>query len=157
MNLVGKRTHCYGLFYWKKDETYRDFDDSKLFEEKMHKAILLKSIKIYFIENDKLLGLESSFVNFITGEKKTSEYHGGEVASENVQIKEIKMDYNEYIKFFDLEFAQDFEKIIYIQILTNRGKEIKFGEYKEKKTTVIRDKTKDYMIQFFLVDMIKLS
>ena len=149
MKLVGKRTHCYGLFYGKKDENYKDFDDSKLFEEKMHKAILLKSIKIYFIENDKLLGLESSYVNFITGEKKTSEYHGGEVVSENVQIKEIKMDYNEYIKFFDLEFDQDFEKIIYIQILTNRGKEIKFGEYKEKKTTVVRDKTKEYMIQFF--------
>ena len=33
--------------------------------------------------------------------------------------------------------------------MTNRGKEIKFGEYNEKKTTIVRDNEKEYMIQFF--------
>ena len=125
MKLLGKRTSLYGLFNGKPDENCKEFDDSKLFEEKMHKSILLKTIKIYFIEKDKLLGLESLFVNFITGEKKTSGYHGGEIVSKDIQIQEITMEYNEYIKSFDIEFDKDFEKIIYIHILTNRGKELK--------------------------------
>jgi hypothetical protein len=149
MKLIGKRTTLYGLFNGKPDENCKDFDDSELFEEKMYKSILLKSLKIYFIEKDRLLGLESFFVNYITGEKKTSGYHGGEILSKDIKIQEITMEYNEYIKSFDIEFDKDFEKIIYIHILTNRGKEIKFGEYNEKKTTIVRDNEKEYMIQFF--------
>ena len=149
MKLLGKRTPPYGLFNGKPDENYKEFDDSQLFEEKMHKSILLKTIKIYFIEKDRLLGLESFFVNYITGEKKSSGYHGGELLSKDINVKEITMDYNEYIKFFDIELDKDFEKIIYIHILTNRGKELKLGEYEEKKTTVVRDNNKEYMIQFF--------
>ena len=51
MKLIGKRTTLYGLFNGKPDENCKDFDDSELFEEKMYKSILLKSLKIYFMRN----------------------------------------------------------------------------------------------------------
>ena len=145
----GKRTCLYGLFYAMKADDYVKFDDSLLYDEKLNKGTFLKSIKIYFILNQRLLGFESSYVNFVTGEKKNSGYHGGEKVSKDIQIKEIIMDYNEYITFFDIELDKDYENIIYIHIKTNRGKEIKFGEVQERKTTVIRDESKNYMIQFF--------
>ena len=145
------QTTQYGLFKYYSEET-TDFDDSKLFDQKLYIGTLLKSVKIHFIEENekkKFLGLESSFVNFITGERKRSEYHGGEKASNEIQIKELVVEGNEYFINFELGLDTKFESIIYIKIQTNKGNEIEFGENKENKLTIKNYDQNKSMIQFF--------
>ena len=145
------KTTQYGLFKYYSEET-TDFDDSKLFDQKLYIGTLLKSVKIHFIEENekkKFLGLESSFVNFITGERKRSEYHGGEKASNEIQIKELVVEGNEYFINFELGLDTKFESIIYIKIQTNKGNEIEFGENKENKLTIKNYDQNKSMIQFF--------
>lgn len=145
------QTTQYGLFKYYSEET-TDFDDSKLFDQKLYIGTLLKSVKIHFIEENekkKFLGLESSFVNFITGERKRSEYHGGEKASNEIQIKELMVEGNEYFINFELGLDTKFESIIYIKIQTNKENEIEFGENKENKLTIKNYDQNKSMIQFF--------
>ena len=46
------QTTQYGLFKYYSEET-TDFDDSKLFDQKLYIGTLLKSVKIYFIEENE--------------------------------------------------------------------------------------------------------
>ena len=142
-----KRTAYYGLFPQHIKET-KDFDDSTLFNEKVQMGILLKSLKIYFIRNQKLLGLESSFVNFITGERKQSEYHGGDKNSKDIIIKDITVGNMEYIKNVEFALDENFETINYLKIITSKENEIEFGEKKGKALTILNFEG-DNMIQCF--------
>ena len=105
-----KRTALYGLtkMYPKEDEPTTDFNDSQLFKDKDHISIKLKKIKIYYKEKERLLGMESAFENYLTGEKKQSEYHGGDKNNENnsIQHDEIEVGVNDYIKNFQIEFGE---------------------------------------------------
>ena len=142
-----KRTAQYGLFPQNIRET-KDFDDSTLFPEKVQMGILLKSLKIYFIQNQRLLGLESFFVNFITGERKQSEYHGGDKTSKDIIIKDITVDNMEYIKNIEFALDEKFELINYLKIITSKEKMIEFGEKIGKSITILNFEG-DNMIQCF--------
>ena len=149
MNKIGKRTSQYGLFKINSKEV-KDFDDSELFEEKLHKGTLLKSVKVYFSKNQKLYGIESSFVNIINGQKKHSNYHGGEkdINQDELEIQELNMRTGEYISNFTIGLDYEFDKIKYVKIMTNRGNEMELGENDGKKLTILTDK-EDNMIQYF--------
>ena len=115
MNKNPKRTTQYGLnLEFVADSS--NFDDSELFEKNIQTETKLTSIKIYFIQKQRLLGLESSFVNFITGERKQGGYHGGDKTSKDIEIKELIMKDNEYVKNFELTMDDKFDLICYIKI-----------------------------------------
>ena len=147
MNKNPKKTAQYGLFLGYEDN-WSDFDDSELFEKNIQIETKLSSIKIYFIHNQRLLGLESSFVNFITGERKQGDYHGGDKTSKDIEIKELIMKNNEYVKNFELTMDDKFELICYIKITTSKENVIEFGENKGKKITILNFQG-DNMIQSF--------
>ena len=147
MNKNPKRTTQYGL-YLEFVADSSNFDDSELFEKNIQTETKLTSIKIYFIQNQRLLGLESSFVNFITGERKQGGYHGGDKTSKDIEIKELIMKDNEYVKNFELTMDDKFDLICYIKITTSKDKVIEFGENKGKKITIL-NYTGDNMIQSF--------
>jgi hypothetical protein len=147
MNKNPKKTTQYGLFLeFVADSS--NFDDSELFEKNIQIETKLTSIKIYFIQNQRLLGLESSFVNFITGERKQGGYHGGDKTSKDIEIKELIMKDNEYVKNFELTMDDKFDLICYIKITTSKDKVIEFGENKGKKITILNFQG-DNMIQSF--------
>ena len=147
MNKNPKRTAYYGLFLDYETNT-SNFDDSELFDKNIQIETKLSSIKIYFIQKQRLLGLESSFDNFITGEKKQGGYHGGEKTSKDIEIKELTLKNNEYVKNFELTMDDSFELICYLKITTNHENSIEFGENKGKKITIL-NYTGDNMIQSF--------
>ena len=149
MKIIGKRTQQYGL-YKPNSKDIKKFDDSELFEEKLHKGTLLKSVKIYFSKNKTLFGIESSFVNIINGQKKLNIYHGGDkdINPKELEMQELKMRTGEYISDFFIGLDNEFEIIKYVKIMTNKKNEIEFGENDQKKVTTITDK-EDNMIQYF--------
>ena len=150
MNKNPKKTPLYGLMLDHIKET-KKFNDSELFPQNNQIGVKLKSIKIYFIQNQRFLGLESSFANYITGEQKQSGYHGGEIVSKDIEIKQLVVKDIEYIKNFEITFDEKFDNIIYLKITTNKDNFIEFGENKGKKVTFLGFEG-DNMIQSFYGD-----
>lgn len=144
----------YGVIKINSDKKHR-FDDSKLFQKNLQFGVLLKSIKIYFGKNIKnlktLVGLEASYINYINAQKIKGEFHGIEKLTDDVEIKELVMEGNDYIKNFEFNFDEQFNYINYIRIITSKGKEIEFGERGEKIVTIL-NYNGDNMIQFFWGD-----
>ena len=151
-----KTVGLYGIIKPNSDKKHR-FDDSKLFPKNSQFAVLLKSIKIYFgsnIKNNKtLVGLEASYINYINSEKIKGEIHGGQKLTDEVEVKELVMEGNDYIKNFEFNLDENFDYINYIRIISSKGKEIEFGE-RGKKTVTILNYNGDgsNMIQFFWGD-----
>ena len=151
MNIKLKSTCLYGVVKLNSSEKKR-FEDEKLFPQNMQYAILLKRIKIYFgnnIKNKKaLLGFEASYINYMNGQKLDREYVGGEKTGENIEVKELIVENNDYLKDFEFQFD---DSIFYINIKTSKGKNLEFGE-KPDKTIKILNYEGDNMIQFFWGD-----
>ena len=152
MNLNLKTTCLYGIFKANSEKKKIRFDDSNLFPKEMQFGVLLKRLKIYFGKNTEehktLLGFESTYINYINGQKKDVEYKGATKNEEDIEIKELIIEQNDYIKFFEFDFE---DYITYIKIISFKGKEIEFGERPEK-VKVILDYEGDNMIQFFWGD-----
>jgi hypothetical protein len=151
-----KTVGLYGIITSNSDKKHR-FDDSKLFQKNSQFAVLLKSIKIYFgnnINNHKtLVGLEASYINYINSEKIKGEFHGVDNLADEVEVKELVMEGNDYIKNFEFNFDENFDYINYIKIITSKGKDIEFGERGEKIETILNyNGDGDNMIQFFWGD-----
>ena len=146
-----KTTCLYGLIYPDLDPNCR-FDDSNLFKEKEKFDILLKRIKIYFGKNIKgntaFLGFEATYKNYITSETTDAEYKGGKQVGNEIQIRELSVEYNDYINNFELNFEND---ITYIRITSYKGKEIEFGKRPDKTITILNYEG-DNMIQCFWGD-----
>lgn len=144
----------YGVVKINSDKKHR-FDDSKLFQKNLQFGVLLKSIKIYFGKNIKnlktLVGLEASYINYINGQKIKGEFYGIEKLTDDVEIKELVMEGNDYIKTFEFNFDELFNYINYIRIITSKGKDIEFGKRGEKIVTIL-NYNGDNMIQFFWGD-----
>ena len=147
MNKKPKKTAQYGLILDYAKDTV-NFDDSQLFSEKLHFGTLLKSLKIYYKKNQRLFGLKCFFINFISGERKKGEYHGGDENSKDIETKELTVNNNEYIQNFEISMDEKFESINYIKITTNQDNTIEFGEKKGKNITILGFEG-DNMIQSF--------
>ena len=97
--------------------------------QKLKDLLITKFMQKYGIKNAELI-LEEEIAKFLQGEKLNDKDLKrldikikkllSEKVSKDIQIKEIIMDYNEYITFFDIELDKDYENIIYIHINLNR-------------------------------------
>ena len=149
MNTNIKTTCLYGIIKPNSEKEVR-FDDSKLFPKEMQYGILLKRLKIYFGNNTKkiktLLGFQSTYINYITGKKLDVDYKGGERNEETIEVKGLAVEQNDYIKFFEFDFNDEY--INYIKIISDKGKEIELG-IRPEKPKIILNYEGDNMIQFF--------
>ena len=110
----------------------------------------INNIKIYIKEKRKLLGIETSFDNYINREKKKSEYHGGDNNNEknDIKIEELSVGRSDYIKNLELELDENYNYIGYLKISSNNGNVIEFGEKKGRPITILNFQG-DNMIQYF--------
>ena len=146
----------YGIIKPNSEKKHR-FDDSKLFQKNLQFGVLLKNIKIYFgnniINHKTLVGLEASYINYINSEKKKGEFHGVGKLTDEVEVKELVMEGNDYITNFEFNMDENFDYINYIKIISSKGKEIEFGERGKKIETILNyNGGGDNMIQFFWGD-----
>ena len=84
-------TSFYGFIPPKK-KSFNDFD---IYEDDIPSAFL-KKIKIWFGKPKNkekypisLLGLKCWYINYMSGERRESEYHGCELKGENIESKEL--------------------------------------------------------------------
>ena len=142
-----KTMTLFGVIKPDTDKKHR-FDESDLFPKEIQYAILLKTLKIYFGNNNKgnatLLGFEASYINYINGQRIEGKYQGAAKTEENIDVKELVMKENEYINNLELDFDNF---ISYFKLMTSKGNELEFGVRPEKVKTLINYEG-DNMIQF---------
>ena len=146
-----KQVCPYGLFkcnVQEKEDIILKFNDSELYDKRYHIGTKLNKIKLYFRKKEKLIGMETFFDNYLTGEKKQSGYHGGEKDNDEIETEYIEVGNADYIKNFEIELDDEHNYISYLKISSDKGKEIEFGEKKENHITILNFKG-DNIIQYF--------
>ena len=147
-----KTTNVLGIIHPVKKE-FSDFD---LYEnDYSYPSIFLKKIKIWTGKPAKtkpkfpvcLLGFQFWYVNFFTGEKKDSDYHGCELTSEDINTQELEVQDNDY--FNKINIGYDSYLINHFKIITKKGKFIEFGKIEEENEKIIDLNADDNMVVFF--------
>lgn len=145
-----KATWMYG-FQPNSEESVK-FIDSNVIESHYQQYTLLKKIKLWYgkslsSEEKCLLGFECTYLNFLTGEKKVSPFHGIKNFSDEIIIKEIEINSNDHFNKFNLA-CDDF--ITHFKLSSEKGKEIEVGnEDKENEKTLDVNINGNNVIQFF--------
>ena len=143
-----KTTYLYGIIPNIKKK-YNDFNLFK--NDYTLPSVILKKVKVWFgkpkdIDQNCLLGIKCWYINYITCEKKESEYHGSELKSDNIESKELEIKDNDY--FNKINFGFD-SFITHFKISTKKGKYIEFGEIIDDSEKILRINMEDNMIVFF--------
>jgi hypothetical protein len=96
----------------------------------------IKSLKVWFGPPTSkpgikvFLGIEVTYINYQTSEKKTIEYQGPKIEGPDVETGELIMDSNDYLSHINI-FCENFY-ITYIKFSTKK-KFIQFGNLPEGK------------------------
>ena len=142
-------TLVYGIITRKT----KKFSDCDLFRGDSWKYALLTKIKLWWgtpINDNKiqtLLGIQCSYTNIITGEKKSSNLHSGKLNSNDIMCKEINLKKGDYFSEFQIGFGTF---ISFIKFSTKFSKEtIEFGKLikEELKTVKLNSCNDTNMIQ----------
>ena len=109
---------------------------NELYPENIRHFCFIKSIKIWFgrppEETKKitsLLGIQVLFLNYFTGEKKLSEYHGAQLTDSNIETKTLNVSEDDYLSKMYLGYD---EYITHLKFETKNGDFIEFGTIDEK-------------------------
>ena len=139
-------TNFYGMIPPKK-KSFNDFD---IYEDNIPSAFL-KKIKIWFGKSKEkyprsLLGMKCWYINYMSGEKRESEYHGCELKSEDIESKELEITDKDYFSKINICFQF---YITYFKISTKNGEFLEFGEFDKHNEKIIGMNLEDNMILFF--------
>ena len=137
-------------FIVKDSKDKKKFKDSDLYSANIRPSTILTKIKIWFgyPENQKtksLLGLQASYQNYVTGKKIESEYHGCQLTTENIEIKELEVTQGDYFSKLNIGFDT---YITHIKFTTKNGKYIEFGEVNEETEKKLKVNQENNVIQF---------
>ena len=143
-----KTTALYGIIP-PKSKQFNDFD---LYENDYTlPSVFLKKIKIWYgIPQKKdfpcLLGIQCWYINYLTSEKKESEYHGCELKYDNIESKELEVNENDYFAKINIGFDY---YLTHFKISTKKGYFLEFGKIIDDYEKIIGINLEDNMIAFF--------
>ena len=147
-------TPCFGIVPMVKTR----FSDCDLFPNEQWQYVALKKIKLWYGTPRKsesktnlrtLLGIQCTYINLIDSKKIKSNFHGGDLSSSDIQVKEIELSEGDYFTNFYIAFDED---IYHIKIVTKNQKFIEFGSTENKesdKKIKINDNKNNYLLQCF--------
>ena len=153
--MLGKRyktTPCFGIIPKAKIR----FSDCDLFPNEQWQYVALKKIKLWYgtpkileCKNNlkTLLGIQCTYINLMNNKKIKSGYHGGDLYSSDIQVKEIEITDDDYFSKFYIAFD---EEIYHIKIETKNNKLIEFGSTNNKepdKKIEINNGTNNFLMQ----------
>ena len=147
-NNIFKTTYLYGILPKNKIK-FNDFDLYP--NDKTLPSVFLKKIKIWYGKTfddmpTSLLGIKCWYINYITYERKESEYHGCELKSDNIESKELEVYNNDYFTKINIGFSSF---ITHFKISTKKGNFIEFGNLKDPIEKILGVNLSDNMILFF--------
>ena len=148
-----KATCCFG-FIPKEFTMFRDYE---IFGPEMWKYEVLSKVKLWYgtpksgddsVKNKLVLGIQSVYIDYLTGNKTTTEQHCGDLSKDDVEIKELELKEDDYINKLFLDFDGG---ITHIKILTKNGQSLEVGVENEetKKTVDINVEKEPHMVQTF--------
>ena len=115
-----------------EDEDELDFNEEKEEEEKKHKII----------DEKYIVGVNITYKNLYTGEIRILERKGTDKIS---GMKELVLKGGEYLKYFDINFKNNVNRISQINFRTNKNNEITVG-IKDGQDKIIEENNKDVII-----------
>ena len=124
-----KSSYIYGLIE-KDGPTKEKLVGKELFPENLLSSTTIKEIKLWFGspsgKNDikSLLGIQIKYINYITGERKETEYQGAKIEGTDVETQSLVIKEGDYLSKMNLGFD---EYITHIKFTTVKGDKIEFG------------------------------
>ena len=126
-----KYTICYGFIESDNPNQKNLICSRDLFSDNLFSTTTIKSIKLWFgsppekKDIKSLLGIQVKYINYLTGEKKETNYQGAKIEGTDIETKELEIKEGEYLSQFNLIFR---EYITYIKFGT-KNNVIEFGNY----------------------------
>ena len=124
-----KSSYIYGLIE-KDGPTKEKLIGKELYPENLLSSTTIKEIKLWFGspsgKNDikSLLGIQIKYINYITGERKETEYQGAKIEGTDVETQSLIIKEGDYLSKMNLGFD---EYITHIKFTTIKGEKIEFG------------------------------
>ena len=134
-----KSTYLFG-FIEKDGPEKKQMVGKELFSEHLRSSTTINSLKIWFGspagKNDirTILGIQIKYLNFITGEKKETEYQGAPIEGMDVEVKVLNIKEGDYLSKMYIGFE---EYINHLKFETKKKESIELGfiiEDNEKKS-----------------------
>ena len=122
-----KSSYLYGLV--EKDGLDRKPILGKdLYQDFLHPFTTIKTLKMQFCNTGKadiktLLGIKVEYINYITCEKKETNYQRAPIEGIDVKVKELDIEEGDYLSKFNIGFD---EYITHIKFKTKKGNYIEY-------------------------------
>ena len=146
-----KSSYIYGLI--EKDGPGKEkISGKELYPDNLASSTTVKNIKIWFGppsgKNDikSLLGIQVKYINFITGEKKETNYQGAKIEGTDIEVKELDIKEGDYLSKINLGFD---EYITHLKFTTMKDEKIELGtliEANEKQSVNEVNKDKNIIL-----------
>ena len=148
-----KNTPVYGFVPIEKTR----FCDKDIFGDDLWKYVILRKIKLWYgtpksgnenVKDKCVLGIQCVYQDIVTGKKKTTEQHCGELSGDDVVVKELELKENDFFTKFNVDFDT---AITHLKFTTKQEEFLEVGKEKEEtKKTVEFNEIKDTMVQSFI-------
>ena len=106
----------------------------ELFPDFLYSSTTIKSLKVWFgsppgkADIKALLGIQVKYINYITGERKETNYQGAPIEGVDVEIKELDIKEGDFLSKINLGFN---DYITHIKFTTKKGDPLEFGTITE--------------------------
>ena len=141
LNAKVKTSFMFG-FIEKDSPDKESLSGKDLFPEFLRSSTTVKSLKIWFgsppgkPEVKSLLGIQVKYINYITGERKETNYQGAPIEGIDFDVKELDIQEGDFLSKINIAFD---DYITHLKFTTKKGNHIEFGVVTEKELQSVND------------------
>jgi hypothetical protein len=128
-----KYTYLYG-FVEKDGPDKEEIKGKELFPEHLWPSTTIKHIKLWYGSTagnkdiKSLLGIQIKYLNYITGEKKETNYQGAPIEGMDVEVQELEIKEGDHLSKFHIGFD---DYITHLMFKTIKGENVEIGTVNE--------------------------
>ncbi len=128
-----KHSYLFGLIE-KDGPDKEEIEGKNLFPENLFSSTTIKNLKLWFgapaanKDIKSLLGIKIKYINYITGEKKETNYQGAPIEGMDVDVQELEIGEGDHLSKFYIGFE---EYITHLKFKTIKGQQIEVGVLNE--------------------------
>ena len=129
--LAAKTKSSYIFGFIEKDGPDREsLSGKELYPDFLYPSTTIKYLKMWFgspaskADIKSLLGIQVKYINYITGERKQTNYQGAPIEGIDVEVKELDIKEGDYLSKINIGFD---DYITHIKFTTKKGESLEFG------------------------------